>query len=285
MSRRGLVGIMIVLAWAAGLAAFAQRELSRSADDRLAESALRVAPGGTYFAVLRDGRHVGYASTTIDTLPGRIQVTDYLVSDRPSGDSLRRETLRTRVRLTRRLVLHDWIVQETTDSAPRLVRGRVLSDSVLEFVARSPLGARGRTTDSTRRVMRGHVTVTSLLATVTMLVGPARVGRTADFQSLDPSSGAMQATQVRLAAESLFVVPDSASYDAEAEKWRSVHNDSVRAWRLDGIAGRMWVDALGRTVRHERTDGTTLQRTAYELAFENWRASSPLRTKYSAGRS
>jgi hypothetical protein len=102
---------------------------------------------------------------------------------------------------------------------------------------------------------------------------------------LDPSSGKTSATQVRLAAESLFVVPDSAAYDAQAAKWRSVHNDSVRAWRLDGIDGTIWVDALGRTVRHERPDGTTLQRTAYELAFENWRATSRLSKKSSAGKS
>jgi hypothetical protein len=55
-----------------------------------------------------------------------------------------------------------------------------------------------------------------------------------------------------------------------------VHNDTVRAWRLDGADGALWVDALGRIVRHERSDGYTLQRTAYELAFENWRSTSPL---------
>lgn len=287
MSRRGILGIGILLAWAAGLAAFAQRELSRTEAERVAESALRVAPGATYFAVLRDGRHVGFASTTIDTLPARIQFTDYLVADVRSGDSLRRETLRTRVRLTRRLVLRDWFVQETTDSAPRLVRGRVLNDSILEFVARSPIGggARGRTTDSSRRVVREPVTATPLVATVTMLGGPARRGRSAAVLSLDPSSGATRAALVRLAAESLFVVPDSAAYDGQAAKWRSVHNDSVRAWRLEGVAGTMWVDALGRMVRHERSDGTTLQRTAYELAFENWRAHSPLSKKVTSGRS
>lgn len=285
MSRRGFIGIAVVLAWAAGLAAFAQRELSRSDEERLAESALRVAPGATYFAVLRDGKHIGFASTTIDTLPSRIQVTDYLVADIASGDSVRRETVRTRVRLTRRLVLHDWFVQQTTDSVPRIVRGRVLGDSVLEFVARSPIGARGRTSDSSRRVLHEHVTAAPLVGTVTMLVGPARVGRAVTFQAMDPSTGNTQTTPVRLAAESLFVVPDSAAYDAPAAKWRGVHNDSVRAWRLEGVAGRLWVDVLGRVVRHERPDGTTLQRTAYELAFENWRATSPLRKKYSAGRS
>ncbi len=285
MSRRGTVGIIVVLAWAAGLAAFARRELSRTEAERLAESALRVAPGATYFAVWRDGKHVGYASTTIDTLPARIQITDYLVADIAAGDSVRRATLRTRVRLTRRLALREFFVQETTDSVPRLVRGRILNDSILEFVARSSIGPRGRTTDSSRRVIREHVTAIPLLAPVTMLGGQTRIGRVANFVLLDPASGKTQSALVKLAAESLFVVPDSAAYDAPAAKWRSVHNDSVRAWRLEGVAGTIWVDALGRTVRHERPDGTTLQRTAYELAFENWRANSPLSKKVTSGKS
>ena len=99
------------------------------------------------------------------------------------------------------------------------------------------------------------------------------------FASLDPSSGESQQANIRLAAESLFVVPDSAAFDGQAGRWRSVHNDSVRAWRLEGASGTLWVDAQGRIVRHERADGTTFQRTAYELAFENWRSTSPLRNK------
>ncbi len=279
MSQRGLLAIGIVCAWMLGIAAFTRRELSRSDAERLAESALRVAPGAMYFAVLRDGRQVGYASTTVDTLPARIEITDFLVADVRAGDSLRRESSRTRVRLTRALVLKDFLVHQTTDSVPHIARGRVLNDSVLEFTARSAVAARGRTLDSVRRVVRGPLTATPLLPVVTMLGGQPRVGRTAEFATFDPSSGAVARARVRLAAESLFVVSDSAAYAGSAAKWRSVHNDSVQAWRLDGLPGTLWVDALGRVVRHERPDGITLQRTAYELAFENWRATSPLASK------
>jgi len=278
MSQRGLLAIGIVFAWVIGIAAFTRRELTRSDAERLAESALRVAPGATYFAVLRDGKHVGYASTTVDTLPRHIQFTEYLAADVRAGDSLRRETIRTRVMLTRALVFRDFLVQRTTDSGPRISRGRIVNDSVLEFIVRTAVGARARTLDSVRHVVRTALTATPLLPIVTMLGGEPRVGRTADFSTLDPTSGAVTLAQVRLAAESVFVVSDSGAYAGTAAKWRSVHNDSVRAWRLDGLpkGGTLWVDALGRVVRHERPDGTTLQRTAYELAFENWRATSPL---------
>jgi hypothetical protein len=281
MSRRGVTGIVIVIAWVLGIAAFARRELNRSESDRLAESALRVAPGATYFAVLRDGKHIGFASTTVDTLPARIQVTDYLVADVAArgGAALRRETVRARVRLTRSLALRDFLVQQTTDSTPHIIRGRVFNDTILEFVVREATGPRGRTLDSARHVLRGQVTPDPLVPILTMVDGKPRIGRATQYATLDLGAGTLQQTSVHIAAETLFVVPDSAAYDAGAAKWRAAHNDSVRAWRLEGVRGRLWVDALGRAVRHERPDGVTLQRTAYELAFENWRAVSPLSVK------
>lgn len=279
MTRRGVLAVGIVFAWVIGIAAFTRRELSRKENGRLAESALRVVPGATHFAVLRSGKHVGYASITVDTLPLRIEVTDYLVSDVPAGDSLRRHTVRNRVRLTRGLELREFVVQQTTDSTPLLIRGRLLNDTLLDYIKRVASGARGRTIDSVRTIVRGQVTATPLIPVVTMLGGEARVGRRMPLDTFDPATGALQPASIRLAAESLFVVPDSAVFDGSSAKWRSVHNDSVRAWRLEGVAGALWVDALGQVVRHERPDGVVLQRTAYELAFNNWRAASPLRGK------
>ena len=75
MNARGLMAIGILAAWGAGIAAFAQREISRSPREKLAEIAARVAPGATYFAVERAGAHVGFASNTIDTIPGGLLVT------------------------------------------------------------------------------------------------------------------------------------------------------------------------------------------------------------------
>jgi hypothetical protein len=284
MTRRGVVAIGIVFAWVIGIAAFTRREHSRNESERLAESALRVSPGATHFAVLTDGKHVGYASTTVDTLPSRIQITDYLVSDVQSGDSLRRHTVRNRVRLTRGLELREFTVQQTTDSTPLLIRGRLLNDTLLDFIKRVASGSRGRTIDSLRHVVRAQVTAVPLIPVVTMLGGEARVGRSSVLETFDPATGALQPATIRLAAESLFVVPDSAVYDGSSAKWRSVHNDSVRAWRLEGVPGALWVDGLGHVVRHERPDGVVLQRTAYELAFNNWRAASPLRGKIASTR-
>ena len=283
MTRRSVLASSIVVAWIIGLAAFARREASRSETERLNESGMRVAPGATYFAVLREQQHVGYASSMIDTLPLRTYYTDFLVADLPAGDSLRRHTFRGRVRLTRSLSLREYTVQWTADGGVESVRGTI-RDSVLQHVERRTVRGNGRTTDSLERVLPPRPVVAPLLPLLTMLSGTPRIGRSASFATIDRLSGSVRRTQVRLAAESLFVLSDSAAYDRPAAKWRSVHNDTVRAWRIAGVEGTLWVDALGRTVRHERPDGLTLQRTAYELAFENWRALSPLSPKGVAAR-
>lgn len=285
MTRRGLLAIGIVAAWIVGLAAFARRELNRTDAERAEEWTLRVAPGATYFAVIVDQRHVGYASAMIDTVPLITNYVEFLIADVPAGDSLRRHTISSRVRLTRALALREYWIQSTTDSAPRTIRGNVIGDSVLVHVASLGRGRRAKKLDSLQSVLSRRTLALPLVGTASMLVNVPRLGRTTTFASVDPLTGETAQTPVRVVAESLFVVPDSAAFDVQAGKWRAVHNDSVRAWRLDGLGGVLWVDALGRVVRHERPDGFTLQRTAYELAFRNWQATSPLSRKPSLPKS
>jgi transglutaminase-like putative cysteine protease len=81
--------------------------------------------------------------------------------------------------------------------------------------------------------------------------------------------------RIRIDAESLFVVGDSARFERSDRRWVVAREDTVRAWRLStdgpgGFAG--WVDEQGRIVRLSQTLGFDLVRTAYEVAFENWRA-------------
>ncbi|MGQ0537733.1 MAG: hypothetical protein ACT4R6_02205 [Gemmatimonadaceae bacterium] len=273
MKRRAVVAIAVVTAWLAGMAALARRELSRSDAARLAESALRVAPGAIYFAVYRAGAHVGFASTTVDTVPGGFHVADYSVMDVAAAGGRGRATSESLVRLSRRLTLRSFRLREASDGAgpARNVSGRVVSDTLLEIVVR----ADGVAPDTSTSVLHDAVVAQPFLWTAAMLAGRPRIGRRSRLATLDLATGARRERRVRLAAESLFVVPDSAVLPTPLGPWRVAHNDSVLAWRLAGVPGTVWVDRLGRAVRVERPDGITLQRTAYELAFENWRAASP----------
>ncbi len=88
--------------------------------------------------------------------------------------------------------------------------------------------------------------------------------------------GALRQTTATLTvrAESLFTLVDSAQFNEDKGDWVPAHSDTVRAWRVEpqsagGFTG--WVDADGRTVQSTQPAGLVLKRTAYELAFENWR--------------
>ena len=99
MSRRGVVAVAI-LPLGRGLALRDPR-INPSPAARLAEVALRIVPAVTWYAVERDGRQVGFASISIDTVPRALQVTEYLVADgRATADTAGRLTDQVIVRLS-----------------------------------------------------------------------------------------------------------------------------------------------------------------------------------------
>ena len=115
-----------------------------------------------------------------------------------------------------------------------------------------------------------------------------RIGRSYSLPTFDPATMTSTATAAfRINAESLFTLVDSARFDEDKAVWVNALTDTVRAWRVeqsgvkDGFSG--WIDAQGRVVEAEQPGGLTLRRTAYELAFENWRIARDRATAANAG--
>lgn len=272
MNRRGAVAAGVLLAWAAGLALFLRRERAEAPARRLAEAAMRVAPGGTYYRVERNGRHVGYASSTVDTAQSGFSVVDYLVADLPVGGRAHRVTAQSEVRLTRRLELADFALSFEADSAPIDVTGRVIGDSVVAFAISH--GGSASSADSHRVTIDGPILLPTIVPLVLALGEDLAVGRQFSLSTFDPTIPGTRRMGVRVAAESLFTVSDSARLDTRTGRWVSAHTDTVRAFQLasDGPTEfRGWVDRQGRLVAVEQALGFALHRTAYEEAFENWR--------------
>lgn len=263
MTRRGLLAGGVLAAWAGGFALLLARELNPSMASRLAEVALRITPITTYYVAERGGRHVGFASMAFDTVPGALQVTEYVVT---AGGDGPRVTDQLVVRLSRGLALREFerVRAEGTDSI-RLA-GRV-EDSVLVVEG----GA------APNVPLRESAFLGPLALAVAALLDAPRAGATTALTLVDPASGQSGPAALRVVAESLFVVVDSAVADSSG-RWFAVHKDTVRAWRLvtDGPpAMDAWVDAQGLVVEALRPDGLVLRRTAFELAFENWRLANP----------
>lgn len=272
MSRRGIVATSVLVAWGAGLAVLLARELNPSPSARLAEVALRVAPTTAFYVAEDDGRHVGFASIAIDTVPHALQVTEYLVTESDSGA---RRTHQLTVRLSRGLSLKEFESTAARGADTTRVSGQVL-DSALIVSS----GARSDTTPVTLPLFAGVIE-----ATVAILLDEPRVGSTSTLRTVDAATGLVSTRAMRVDAESLFVVVDSAVADSSG-RWLAVHRDTVRAWRLvatEAPAFDGWIDAQGLVVESRLPNGLLLRRTAFEIAFENWRLANPDRAVSARG--
>lgn len=268
---RRLAAIGVLLAWSAGLVALVRREFFRENAAILAEAAMRLPPGASYYIVEQDGRQIGFASTTIDTTSTTFEVVDYFIADLPVAGQRLRASARSVITLSRGLSLRSFDVQIEAPEAPMSASGRVEGDSAVAFVLQMP----GQPSDTQRIAIQGPILVPTLIPAAAVLVREPKVGGTVTLASFDPRTMAPADARIRITAESLFTVVDSAGYDTESNQWVSAHTDTVRAWRLEpegegsGFSG--WVDANGGVVASTQPGGITLRRVAYEIAFENWR--------------
>ncbi|MBK8250891.1 MAG: transglutaminase domain-containing protein [Gemmatimonadetes bacterium] len=266
MNGRGLIAVSVLAAWGIGLGALAQRELSRSDVERLAEAAIRVSPVTSYSMVERNGRHVGFSSLTTDTVPAGLQLTDYSVttdSSLPGG----RRVQQVVVHASRSLVLRSIAVRDGELTAT----ATVIDDSVLRVVRPRTDGS-----DTTRLTFRPPLLVPFLVPTVVALGAAPSVGDRQAWDVFDPATLRVRRATTHIRAESSWVVVDSAAFDAGARRWRGVHADTVTAWHVvedPAVTGRIesWVDETGQLVAARSARGEE-RRTAYEVAFENWRS-------------
>jgi len=272
---RAAVAAAILVAWGTGLGLLVRREYFIPNTKRLAESALRISPGATYYVVELGGARIGFASNTIDTLPGAIDVVDYLVADMPVGGGTRRASARSVVKLSRGLALRTFDVQVEAEGSPSSVGGRADGDSAIVY-ART---AGRQPADSQRVTVPGPVLLPALVPLAVSLGEAPHVGGTYALPMFSPTTTSRGEMRLVVRAESLFTLVDSATFDQDKGEWVSALTDTVRAWHVTnsstasdasgGFDG--WVDAQGRIVEGAQPGGITLRRTAYELAFENWR--------------
>lgn len=270
MSRRAALGLGIVALWLAGLAALAHRELFRGQSERLAQAALLVAPDAFYYEVRDAGRHVGWASSTIDTTTAGFTSALVLLADRATPDG-RAGTIamRSRALLSRRLALREFTFELGEGAGPYLAAGTVAGDTLLTVVVH-----RGAARPDTQRVrLDAPLLLPTFVPMAIALDRTPKVGQEYVYTVFDPVANAPRRLTAQVRAESLFVVSDSAGFDAASGRWVSAHDDTVRAWRIEQTGPgplRAWVDAKGRLVEAEPLAGMVALRSAYEIAFKNY---------------
>ena len=270
MTRRGVAAAVIVAGWAAGMGLLARRELFKGSGQRLAELALRITPETFYYVVEQGGTQIGFASSAIDTTSTGIVVKDAFAADLSIGGQVHRATAQSEVRLSRGMALQGFTVQFAADSQPMTVVGKALGDTVIEYTLTTGNGA----PEPQRMHVKGPVLLPTLVPLAVALGETPKVGKRFTIPLFDPTEMGTKEITVSIRAESLFVIPDSAALDSASGRWRVVHRDTVRAWQIGSEDSRYlsgWIDERGRLVESHQAGGLVLRRTAFEVAFENWR--------------
>ena len=274
LGRRGTIGLVILFLWLGGLGLLVRRELFRPHTEQLAEAGLRVTPSATFYAVMQQGKQVGFASSTVDTADGGINVQDYLVADLTAGGSLHRANARMSVKLTRGLRVSSFSADVDADLSPINVAGRVVGDTLMLVAVH---GAGGAPADTQRIHLTGPVLLPTLVPLAVALGERPAKGASYTMPVFDPVRLSAKDTRVHVDAESVFVVQDSSIFDRATSRWVGSLPDTVRAWKLSTSTGgtsgfSAWVDEQGRLVSAAQLFGFTLERRPYEVAFENWKA-------------
>jgi hypothetical protein len=287
VSRTAILCSVVVL-WAGGLAAMARRQAAARTDPRrLAAAGALVTPRDVYYRVEQNGHQVGFAASRLDTADGGFTLSDYLMADRKvpragasaSVVAFNRTTLSSRVWLTHAFALQRFVVTSDTGAGPTQIEVDPVGDTALRIVTTPP----AKEGPPTTRVVAGTpLTLAPSLLPLALALGgtPLKVGTHTQLPELDPVDGPRPVT-LSIAAESLFVLPDSAVKDPATRLWVPYSTDTLRAWRvtpsapvIGGTPLVAWIDDEGRTVAAAfaipAAGPVTLHRTVYELAHENW---------------
>lgn len=269
-ARRRVLVAGILVAWVAVLAWHVRREYFRPLAVRLAEASATLVPAASYYTVRLGDATIGYAASRIDTVTGGFTLVDdlrlrvnALGSDAPAS-------ARTTVSLGERLELKDFQFGLRSDFGNFEVRGSMVGDTALDLA----INAGG---DEQEMVLAtsGPVLLPQVMPMHFALGEEPQPGETFVFEIFDPSVLERQKVTMEVVEGETLIVPDSADYDHESESWVAVRYDTVETWHVrqgfGGLELDAWLDPDGQVVKATSPLGYTIERTAFEIAWNRYR--------------
>ena len=270
MSRR-VIAIVIIAFWAMGLALLYNRNNNRTPEQALAEAGMRVSPATYYYILQQDGKQVGAASSALDTTNSRIVATDFVRGEIPVGDDVLRMEARSEARFTRGLRLRDFVIRAVGDLTPFMLRGVIQEGE--DKTLRVTVENQGEDQLTLEHAVSLPVFIPTVAPVPLLLRGKPRIGDSVRVALFDPVSRNVREVTLRVERDSLFLLADSAHLDSTSRRWVKARQDSLRGWRITSRNAPLtaWVDSEGRLIAASEPGGISLVRTAFEIAFENWR--------------
>lgn len=267
---RGGVALLLLGVWIGSLGWLVRREYFRPSSQLAVVSAATVPPGATFYSVFMNGTQIGFASNTVDTVPGGIYVSDILEIFVPVLGSTQRLNAHTKVNLSKALQLIGFEAKIEGDANRFVAHGEVLGDSLLAVEITT-----GERTEMIAVPLREPVVLPAYLP-LRLSFGPGiEVGDSHTVALYDPFTFQEKMVDIAITGDSTFIIPDSAVFDSTAMRWEAIHWDTLYARRIEQHAGGLrtetWIDELGRVVQYRSPVGFVISRSVYELAYENFR--------------
>lgn len=270
MNRRA-IAILILLAWMGTLGWLGSRSIRRG--ETRDTSPRNLSPDAAFFAILVGTEQVGVANIYTDTIPTGFLANQIVTIDVQTGGSTWRIGSRNQALLSRGLDLVSYESSANEGGQSERLAGAVSRDTLR---VQSALAVDSPFRRSRLGLVADRPTLGFALPYRMAFSGRLAPGRSMAAASLDPASGEARLTRVTAGADSIFVVTDSARYDSIVGRWVPAQTLEIRAWRLahadPGLPVTVWTDSRGMVVRLDHALGITLQRTAFEIARNNYNA-------------
>ncbi len=268
---RGIVATSVLVVWAGALAWLAVNEMSRPSGLDLDDAVRTVPPGANFYSVNMGDVTIGFASNMVDTVPGGLVVEDRLMIEVPAMGSWHRTDAHTVARLTNTLRLQSFEATLSGDAGRFRATGEVFGDTLLEVGIES-----AQSTQTLRIPLEEPIVLPAYLPLRLAFGDDLKVGAAYSVQTFDPLLLANRQVDVKILAESTLVVPDSAALDSATMRWVPARWDTLHAWQVEqsvnGVTLGAWIDDLGRIVSATSGIGFGMERSAFEIAFHNFRS-------------
>ena len=264
MSRK-VLAVTIVAIWVAMVGWQVRREYFQPELTRLAEAALALAPGVSFYTLRMGERNVGQATSRLDTIPEGFELEDVMVLDLPALGQTGSAVVRTLVRLSPALIMESFSFSLDSEVGTFRADGTLGADSTLHVT----IDAGGSKQEISYRLAEPPIFSAALPIRIAM-AGELEVGNTLRLPVFDPSTLATRAVEVHVLEHDTLLVPDSAYLNPSTNRWEPARYDSVPAWKIaevhGGVRVESWVDHDGRVISASSALGFTMEKTEYELA-------------------
>jgi transglutaminase-like putative cysteine protease len=263
--RKRMLAVTVVLVWLGMVGWQVRREYFQPELTRLAEAALGLAPGVSFYTLTMGDRTVGQATSRLDTLSGGFRMEDVMNLELPALGQTGTAVARTSVKLSRSLVMESFEFTLDSEVGRFAASGILRADTTLEVSIRSA----GSEQNVSFRLPQPPV-LSNVVPIRIAMGGALEVGETVRLPVFDPTSLSTRTVEVHIVEHDTLLVTDSVSLDPGTGRWSPAHVDSIPAWKIaevfGGIRVESWVDADGRVIRSSSPLGFSMERTEYELA-------------------